>query len=154
MTQEMAAAQAAADAASQASAPVPESAGSHAVRHQSLYPSEPAQVTREEGLMLYRDMQLGRRPTLPAVQALYHSSALPLPSTAGLDDLGGISNGLIGACLMAFTRHKRLVLRPDDIFFPLLDAAATHVFQNGEASRNVFVAHEGQKVRVLRYMFA
>ena len=61
MTQEMAAAQAAADAASQASAPVPEAAGSHAARHQSLYPSEPAQVTREVGLMLYRDMQLGRR---------------------------------------------------------------------------------------------
>jgi pyruvate dehydrogenase E1 component alpha subunit len=61
MTQEMAAAQAAADAASQASAPVPEAAGSHAARHQSLYPSEPAQVTREVGLRLYRDMQLGRR---------------------------------------------------------------------------------------------
>ena len=44
-------------------------------------------------------------------------------------------------------QHKRLVLRPDDIFLPLLDAAATHVFQNGEASRNVFVSHQGQKVR-------
>jgi hypothetical protein len=40
-----------------------------------------------------------------------------------------------------------LVLRPDDIFFPLLDAAATHVFQNGEASRNVFVGHAGKKVQ-------
>jgi hypothetical protein len=44
-------------------------------------------------------------------------------------------------------QHKRLVLRPDDIFLPLLDAAATHVFQNGEASRSVFVSHQGQKVR-------
>jgi pyruvate dehydrogenase E1 component alpha subunit len=61
MTQEMAAAQAAADAASQAPVSLPEAAGSHAVRHQSLYPNEPAQVTREEGLMLFRDMQLGRR---------------------------------------------------------------------------------------------
>jgi hypothetical protein len=43
-------------------------------------------------------------------------------------------------------QHKRLVLRPDDIFLPLLDAAATHVFQSGEESRNVFVAHEGKKV--------
>lgn len=91
------------------------------------------------------DRKLRRCPTHPAVQAFYHSSALPLPSTTGLNDLGD-SNGLIGACLMAFTRHKRLVLRPDDIFFPLLDAAATHVFQNGEASRNVFVGHSGKKV--------
>ena len=49
--------------------------------------------------------------------------------------------------LMRALQHKRLVLRPDDIFLPLLDAAATHVFQNGDASRNVFVSHQDQKVR-------
>ena len=48
--------------------------------------------------------------------------------------------------LIPLSQHKRLVLRPDDIFLPLLDAAATHVFQNGEASRIVFVGHAGQKV--------
>ncbi len=108
--------------------------------------------------------------TLPAVQALYHSSALPnalpLPSMRR-QKVGIVPNGLIGACLTSFTevhrvclaffapccitvmplsQHKRLVLRPDDIFLPLLDAAATHVFQNGEASRNVFVGHAGKKV--------
>jgi pyruvate dehydrogenase E1 component alpha subunit len=64
MTQEMAAAKAAADAASPAlaaSPAPPQEAGSHALRHQSLYPAEPAAISREEGLMLYRDMQLGRR---------------------------------------------------------------------------------------------
>ena len=36
-------------------------AGSHAERLSALYPATPATVTREEGLMLYRDMTLGRR---------------------------------------------------------------------------------------------
>ena len=35
--------------------------GAHAERLENLYPSVPATVTREEGLMLYRDMTLGRR---------------------------------------------------------------------------------------------
>ncbi|MBD2423422.1 pyruvate dehydrogenase (acetyl-transferring) E1 component subunit alpha [Cyanobium sp. FACHB-13342] len=35
--------------------------GAHAERLENLYPSIPATVTREEGLMLYRDMTLGRR---------------------------------------------------------------------------------------------
>ncbi len=38
-----------------------EEAGSHAVRLEGLYPAERASVSREEGLMLYRDMTLGRR---------------------------------------------------------------------------------------------
>ena len=36
-------------------------AGPHAERLENLYPATPATVTREEGLMLYRDMVLGRR---------------------------------------------------------------------------------------------
>jgi pyruvate dehydrogenase E1 component alpha subunit len=36
-------------------------AGPHAERLDNLYPSTPATVNREEGLMLYRDMVLGRR---------------------------------------------------------------------------------------------
>ena len=35
--------------------------GLHAERLLNLYPSTPAEVTRDEGLMLYRDMVLGRR---------------------------------------------------------------------------------------------
>ncbi len=54
MTQEMAAANATPPAA-------PPEAGSHALRHQSLYPPELLSISREEGLMLYRDMMLGRR---------------------------------------------------------------------------------------------
>ena len=57
MTQEMAASQ----APERASLAAPPEAGSHALRHQSLYPPEPLSITREEGLLLYRDMMLGRR---------------------------------------------------------------------------------------------
>ena len=58
MTQELTAAMAAA-AASATSASA--DAGSHAQRLEALVPGQRARVTREEGLLLYRDMTLGRR---------------------------------------------------------------------------------------------
>ena len=64
MTQELTAARAAAaasNAAAGSQSAVPAEAGSHALRHQGLYPSEPATISADEGLMLYRDMTLGRR---------------------------------------------------------------------------------------------
>ena len=61
MTLELTAARAAAAATTAPASAVPAEAGSHALRHQALYPSEPAAISAEEGLMLYRDMTLGRR---------------------------------------------------------------------------------------------
>jgi len=43
------------------SADVTSLVGAHAERLENLYPSVPATVNRDEGLMLYRDMTLGRR---------------------------------------------------------------------------------------------
>ncbi|MBM5823064.1 MAG: pyruvate dehydrogenase (acetyl-transferring) E1 component subunit alpha [Cyanobacteria bacterium K_Offshore_surface_m2_011] len=60
MTQELTAARAAQPGIVGASSST-EEAGSHAVRLEGLYPAERASVSREEGLMLYRDMTLGRR---------------------------------------------------------------------------------------------
>ena len=60
MTQELTAARAA-QPASPGAAASSEEAGSHAVRLEGLYPAERASVSRDEGLMLYRDMTLGRR---------------------------------------------------------------------------------------------
>ncbi len=60
MTQELTAARAAQPGIVGASSAT-EEAGSHAVRLEGLYPAERASVSREEGLMLYRDMTLGRR---------------------------------------------------------------------------------------------
>ena len=69
MTQEMAAAQMAAAEASRGGAAGQGAglqgdlagAGSHAERLASLYPTASPSISREEGLMLYRDMVLGRR---------------------------------------------------------------------------------------------
>jgi hypothetical protein len=42
------------------SIPCTDSAGPHAERLEKLFPAEPASITREDGLVLYRDMVLGR----------------------------------------------------------------------------------------------
>ena len=60
MTQELTAARAA-QPSSPGAAASSEEAGSHAVRLEGLYPAERASISRDEGLMLYRDMTLGRR---------------------------------------------------------------------------------------------
>ena len=65
MTQEMTAAVAAQTAASgsmgtdSGAGGASSDAGSHAERHQALYPAERAVVSREQGLLLYRD-KIGR----------------------------------------------------------------------------------------------
>ena len=52
---------AASSGAPSCSADSAQAAGAHAERLRHLYPSTPAQISPEEGLMLYRDMTLGRR---------------------------------------------------------------------------------------------
>ena len=70
------------------------------------------------------------------LEACYLSSALSTKHCFyGLSTNAFNRHGLIYSFLTSFTKHKRLVLRPDDIFFPLLDAAATHVFQQGSIAR-------------------
>ena len=49
------------------------------------------------------------------IQALYHSSALPLPysqHSSELSDHGRSLNGLVGACLTAFTEVRHSLLLP------------------------------------------
>ena len=69
------------------------------------------------------------------LEACYLSSALPTKNCFRISHHSVHGHGLIDAFLTSFTLHKRLVLRPDDIFFPLLDAAATHVLLQGSTSR-------------------
>ena len=76
------------------------------------------------------------------LEAFYLSSALPVPlnqqNRSYFDKQ--FDHGLVHACLISFTQHKRLVLRPDDIFFPLVDAAATHVLNQGIVACATFVS--------------
>ena len=67
------------------------------------------------------------------LEAFYLSSALPVPLNQQNRSYFDreFDHGLVHACLISFTQHKRLVLRPDDIFFPLVDAAAAHVLNQG-----------------------
>jgi hypothetical protein len=67
------------------------------------------------------------------LEACYVSSALPATRCirSAPDGERDFDHGLISAFYVSFAQHKRLVLRPDDIFFPLVDAAATHVFKQG-----------------------
>ena len=67
------------------------------------------------------------------LEACYLSSALP--TTHCIDSSSGsLDHGLLNAFLISFKMHKRLVLRPDDIFFPLVDAAATLVHKLGTSA--------------------
>ena len=61
MGHDIAAAPGPASGAPTCSADVTSLVGAHAERLENLYPSVPATVNRDEGLMLYRDMTLGRR---------------------------------------------------------------------------------------------
>jgi hypothetical protein len=67
------------------------------------------------------------------LEACYVSSALPATRCmrSAPDGERNFDHGLITAFYVSFAGHKRLVLRPDDIFFPLVDAAATYVFKLG-----------------------
>ncbi len=68
------------------------------------------------------------------LEACYLSSALP--TTHCIDSSSGsLDHGLLNAFLISFKMHKRLVLRPDDIFFPLVDAAATLVHKLGTSAQ-------------------
>lgn len=67
------------------------------------------------------------------LEACYLSSALPTTHCIHSSS-GSLDHGLLNAFLTSFKKHKRLVLRPDDIFFPLVDAAATLVYKLGTSA--------------------
>ena len=48
--------------------------------------------------------------TPPAIQALYHSAALPLPCDNARLGFQTVSNGLVSACLIAFTQVRLLMV--------------------------------------------
>ena len=64
------------------------------------------------------------------------------------------TNSFLEAVHYAFAKHKRLVLTPDAVFLPLLQAAAQYVLKHSEDLRHVFVSHSGkEKIEVRRDNF-
>ncbi len=90
------------------------------------------------------------------LEAFYMSSALPVPLRNQDPSRWGtrFDHGLVQACLISFTQHKKLVLRPDDIFFPLVDAAAAHVInQGGTADADISSMYKtNANLRVIRFI--
>lgn len=56
-----------------------------------------------------------------------------------------VPNGFVHAALEAYSRHRRLVIRPDDVWITILTQFNFFVNANAEALRKAFVAHEGKK---------
>ena len=54
-------------------------------------------------------------------------------------------NGFIGALYDAYSQHRALVLRPDDVWLAITMAFANYVDYHAEEMRGSFVNHEGKK---------
>ena len=60
------------------------------------------------------------------------------------------SNGFVGAVHTAYDNHYPLVLSPDHIWMCIVQGFATHVNQNAEKLRHLFVEHEGKEIIKVR----
>ncbi len=56
-----------------------------------------------------------------------------------------VSNGLIYSVTHAYSRHHKLILRPDDIWTAITTQFSIYVEQNAEALRKKFVSFSGKK---------
>ncbi|KAI4189379.1 MAG: hypothetical protein LQ346_005117 [Caloplaca aetnensis] len=72
---------------------------------------------------------------------MVQSSFSDLPNTS----ICGSSNGFVRACHHAYSKHYRLILRPEDIWFAILSQLSFHINAHAEELRSFFVAHEGRE---------
>lgn len=54
-------------------------------------------------------------------------------------------NGFVHACIDAYSDHRHLSIRPDDVWFTMLTQLSSYINANAEQLRGKFVAHEGKK---------
>eukprot|EP00727_Mastigamoeba_balamuthi_P000553 m51a1_g10495 hypothetical protein (400) ;mRNA; r:80178-81377 len=72
------------------------------------------------------------------------SSGVPAESVSAW---GEAEYGLSSAIIAAYSYHRTLVLRPDDVWLAVAQGAAAHVTANEQAYRHLLVAHaEGKKM--------
>lgn len=55
------------------------------------------------------------------------------------------TQGLVGACTMAYNTHQHLILRPDDVWIAILTQLSFYVNKHAEELRGLFVSHQGKK---------
>lgn len=60
------------------------------------------------------------------------------------------SNGFVHTLIEAYSRHRALIIRPDDVWLAILTQFCFFVNGNAEALRSVFVAHEGKRELVIQ----
>ena len=54
-------------------------------------------------------------------------------------------NGFVQAAISAYSNHRHLSLRPDDVWLAVLTQLSLYINANAETLRGKFVAHKGQK---------
>ena len=54
-------------------------------------------------------------------------------------------NGFVKAAISAYSNHRHLVLRPDDVWLAVLTQLSLYINANAENLRGSFVEHQGQK---------
>jgi hypothetical protein len=93
---------------------------------------------------------ISREPTPSDAPA--YSETLLAHQLGDSDETEGIckrSSGLIHALEAAYSNHRHLILRPDDVWHTMLTQFSIYVNKNSESLRGSFVSHDGQKTYVI-----
>ncbi|KAH8919031.1 hypothetical protein BT69DRAFT_1285177 [Atractiella rhizophila] len=89
---------------------------------------------------------------------LPHASKVVVPeifqcSVSPLDYRNGVvlpqTNGFVDTLVLAYNRHHKVVIRPDDVWITILSQFNLFINANSENLRNHFVSHQGQKELVV-----
>lgn len=63
-------------------------------------------------------------------------------------------NGFVMAAYDAYTNHRNLVIRPEDVWFAVLSQFSFYINKHSEEFRGSFVSHEGKKGLILEQSFS
>jgi len=105
-----------------------------------------------------RQARVGRRPNFGSGRQRAPKGNVPNSETllahelSKNDDAAAIykrDGGLVHALEAAYSNHRHLVLRPDDVWHAILTQFSIYVNKNTESLRDSFVSHDGQKTFVV-----
>ena len=61
------------------------------------------------------------------------------------------TNGFVYAAIQAYSEHRHLAIRPEDVWLAILTQLSSYINAHSEELRGSFVAHEGKKELVIVY---